>query len=184
MTTTRPELTSSLKVPPAPRWARIAAHAAALTPLPSAVWRVTLALGFSGSYTQAGLEELNLNVWGTLWVLTLSVLTEGAALLSLGLVQRWGEVVPRWVPAIGGRPVNPRVVTRAAWTGVVLLALFWTQMAFWWLVPHDDMTTTGTNVVGLLYLPTIAWAPLLAAVTVDYRRRHRAARWAARWAAR
>lgn len=163
-------------VPPVPRWARVAAHVAALTPLPSALWRIALALGFSGGYTSDGLEELNLNVWGTLGVLGLSVATEGAALLTLGLVQKWGEVVPGWVPVLGGRRVSARVVVPAAWAGVVVLALLWTQMAFWWQVPHDDMTTTGANVVGLLYLPMVAWAPLLGAVTVDYRRRHRAAR--------
>ncbi|WP_294567962.1 hypothetical protein [uncultured Arthrobacter sp.] len=35
------------------------------------------------------------------------------------------------------------------------------------------MTPTGADVVGLLYLPLVAWGPLLAAVTVSYARRHR-----------
>lgn len=33
----------------------------------------------------------------------------------------------------------------------------------------------GHTVVGFLYLPLVAWAPLLAAVTFDYYRRHRPA---------
>lgn len=41
------------------------------------------------------------------------------------------------------------------------------------------MTRTGVTVVGILYLPLVAWGPLLAAVTVSYARRHRAARAAA-----
>jgi hypothetical protein len=43
-----------LAAPPAPRWARVAAHAAALTPLPSALWRLSLILGFSGGLTSRG----------------------------------------------------------------------------------------------------------------------------------
>ena len=32
----------------------------------------------------------------------------GGALLTLGLVQRWGEVYPRWIPYLRGKPVRPR----------------------------------------------------------------------------
>ncbi|UMG94269.1 hypothetical protein [Nocardioides sp. TF02-7] len=168
VTTSRPRPAAgpvARPAPPAPRWARTAAHVAALTPLPSALWRVALALGFSAGYTEAGLEELDLDLVGTLWLLGLSAVTEGAALLTLVLVRPWREGMPRRVP--------PRWVVRAGWAGVVVLALLWTQLAFWWHVPHDDLTPTGTTVVGLLYLPMVAWAPLLAAVTIDYRRRHR-----------
>ncbi|CAA9246541.1 MAG: hypothetical protein AVDCRST_MAG83-1928 [uncultured Arthrobacter sp.] len=44
---------------PPPRWARLAAHAAALTPLPSAPWRLALVLGFSGGFTEQGLTDLD-----------------------------------------------------------------------------------------------------------------------------
>ncbi len=36
------------------------------------------------------------------YVLTLSVLSEVIALLAIGLVRGWGEVVPRWIPFLGG----------------------------------------------------------------------------------
>ncbi|MCF2434810.1 hypothetical protein LV779_08895 [Streptomyces thinghirensis] len=32
-------------------------------------------------------------------------MSEALALLTLGLVRPWGEVVPRRVPLLGGRPV-------------------------------------------------------------------------------
>lgn len=36
------------------------------------------------------------------------------AVLTLGLVQRWGEVWPRWVPVLRGRPIPPRGPAYAA----------------------------------------------------------------------
>lgn len=102
-----------------PRWARTAAHAAALTPLPSALWRIALVFGFSAGYTEQGLEGLNLSGWGWLYLVALSVVTEAVALLTLGLVQSWGEVVPHWVPLIGGRAVRPKPVVISAATILV-----------------------------------------------------------------
>lgn len=55
--------------------------------------------------------------------------------------------------------------------GIAILAVLWTPLLLWWNLPHDDMTDSGAFLVGLLYLPMVAWAPLLAALTVSYRRR-------------
>lgn len=118
---------------------------------------------------------LNIDGSGWIYLVALSVITEAAALLALGLVQPWGDAVPRWVPRIGGRPIPTRPVVWTASVGAVLLTLLWTQLLFWWAIPHPDMTATGANVVGLLYLPLVAWGPLLAAVTVSYSRRRRTA---------
>lgn len=45
----------------------------------------------------------------------------GAA-LTLGLVQRWGEVWPRWVPVLRGRPIPPRGPASAALAVAVPIA--------------------------------------------------------------
>ncbi|WP_156326108.1 hypothetical protein [Nonomuraea sp. SBT364] len=157
-----------------PRWAVWAAHAAALVALPSGLWRIGLVLGFPLGYTEQGLRELvGPGMAGPVHMVALSVLTEGAGLLTLGLVRSWGEVVPRWVPYAGGRVIPRRVVQAVAWTGVAVLTVLWTPFLFWWTVPHDDMTAAGHVAVGFLYLPLVAWAPLLAAVTLAYRRRTR-----------
>lgn len=161
------------RVHPAPTWARRAAHLAALTPLPSALWRLALAVGLPAGYTSEGLEAMDLGPAGIAWILLLVVGTEGAALLTLGLVQPWGEVVPRWVPRLGGSPIPAHWVTRVSWAGVAILTVLWTPLLFWWSFPHDELTTVGSHVVGVLYLPLVAWAPLLAAVTIDFQRRHR-----------
>ncbi|MFG2086222.1 MULTISPECIES: hypothetical protein [unclassified Spirillospora] len=158
----------------APRWAHRAAHAITLLALPSALWRLGLAMGFHLGYTDSGLQAVRPPGFsGPFYLIMLSVLTEGAALLALGLVQRWGEVIPRRVPFIGGRNIPPIAVLIPAWLGVAVLAFLWTPLLAWWAMPHDGMTPAGHTLVGFLYLPIAAWAPLLAALAVSYRRRRR-----------
>ena len=156
-----------------PRWAIVATHVAALTPVPSGLWRFTLAFGMLAGYTEQGYADLNMSGWGAPYVIVLSVGTECAAVLTLGLVRPWGEVVPRWIPVLGGRAVNARSATVAASLGAAILIVLWTPFIFWWQLPHDDMTPTGSMLVGILYVPMVLWAPLLIAVTVSYWRRHR-----------
>ncbi|MGI5166291.1 hypothetical protein ACQEU3_18235 [Spirillospora sp. CA-253888] len=147
---------------------------AALVALPSGLWRIGLALGFPLGYTDQGLRDLvGPTVWGPMYLIALSVLTEIAAVLTLGPVQRWGEVAPRRLPFIGGKAVPPRAVIMPAWLGVAALTVLWTPFLSWWTLPHHDMTDLGHTLVGFLYLPLVAWAPLLAAVTLSYQRRHR-----------
>ncbi|MCX5380098.1 hypothetical protein [Streptomyces sp. NBC_00091] len=161
-------------VPAAPRWAVRAAHITALLTLPTGVWRLFLAAGFLAGYTEAGYAAAGIPGWGRVYVVLLSVASELLALLTLGLVRPWGEVLPRWIPLVGGRRPAPGRVVAAAGVGAAVLTLVWTPFAFWWLVPHPDMTASGAALVGFLYLPLAAWGPLLGALTLSYRRRHRA----------
>ncbi|MFD0905512.1 hypothetical protein [Actinomadura sediminis] len=155
-----------------PTWQHRAAHAVTLLALPSCLWRIGLALGFPLGYTDEGHRIIcPPGLAGPVYLIGLSVATEIAALLTLGLVQRWGEVVPRWVPVIGGRTVPVPAVLIPAWIGVAALGALWTPFAFWWAMPHDDMTPAGHTLVGFLYLPLVAWAPILAVLAVSYRRR-------------
>ncbi|GAA0319299.1 hypothetical protein GCM10010302_68080 [Streptomyces polychromogenes] len=160
-------------VPAAPRWAVRAAHVIALLTLPTGIWRLFLAAGFTAGYTGAGYAAAGIPGWGRVYVVLLSVASELLALLTLGLVRPWGEVVPRWAPLAGGRRPAPRRVAAVAGAGAVALTLLWTPFAFWWLLPHGDMTARGSFLVGFLYLPLAAWGPLLGAVALDHRRRHR-----------
>ncbi|MCF3183410.1 hypothetical protein IPZ70_26215 [Streptomyces polychromogenes] len=160
-------------VPAAPRRAVRAARVTALLTLPSGIWRVSLAAGFLAGYTGAGYADAGIPGWGRVYVVALSAVSELLALLTLGLVRPWGEVVPRWVPWVGGRRPAPRVVAAVAGAGAVALTLLWTPFALWWLLPHEEMTARGALLVGFVYLPLVAWGPLLGAVTLSYRRRHR-----------
>jgi hypothetical protein len=135
-----------------------------------------LAFGFSLGYTDQALRaNFDAPGWGSLYLIGLSVLLEGLALLTLGLVKPWGDVPPRWIPFVGGKPVRPLAVVIAAGAGAALLSLIWIPAAvLWWFVDGDGaLTGTARVVVGLLYVPMAAWGPLLAAVAVSYHRRHR-----------
>ncbi|WP_141746805.1 hypothetical protein [Streptomyces agglomeratus] len=79
-------------LPDVPRWAVLAAYAVPLVTLPSGLWRIALVAGLpvASDPVRTG--------WGVLYVLTLTAVSEALALLTLGLVQPWGEVVPRWIP--------------------------------------------------------------------------------------
>ncbi|MFE3262422.1 hypothetical protein ACFXPS_44070 [Nocardia sp. NPDC059091] len=76
-----------------------AAHAAALVTLPSRIWRLLLAAGFTAGYTQNGYEAMGFTGWGGLYVVALSAIGELLALATLGLVRPWGQVLPRWIPS-------------------------------------------------------------------------------------
>ncbi|MBL1090764.1 hypothetical protein [Streptomyces siderophoricus] len=160
---------------PAPRWAVWAAHLTTLVVLPSGLWRILLVLGYPAGYSDAGFAGFE-TVGAKVWMLTLSVLCELGAFLTIGLVRPWGEVVPDWIPLIGGRRVRPLAAVVPAAFGAVALTLLWANVPWWWTYPHTDMTPAGNLVVGILYQPLVLWGPLLAAVTVSYYRRHRSPR--------
>ncbi|WP_345607240.1 hypothetical protein [Pseudonocardia adelaidensis] len=153
---------------PAPRWAVVAAHIVPLTTLPSGLWRVPLALGFP-----MGLVGLQIQWWEPPYFIALSLVTEGAALLTLGLVRPWGERVPRRVPLLGGRRVPPLAAVVPASAGAVALGLIWAY-AFrdFPELGNFHFAHGGWKVLMIAaYLPLLLWAPLLAAVTVAYYRR-------------
>ncbi|MEU8887727.1 hypothetical protein [Streptomyces sp. NPDC048442] len=159
-------------LPPPARWAVWVAHLMPLLVLPSGLWRLALALGLPAGYIEAGFESFR-SPLAQAWLVALTVLCEVAALLTLGLVSRWGEVLPRRVPFMGGRTVRPGFAVGAALTGAAVLAVLWTPFVAWWSMPHTDMTAAGHFWVGFVYLPLVLWAPLLVAVTLDHRRRTR-----------
>ncbi|OLZ72241.1 hypothetical protein AV521_10100 [Streptomyces sp. IMTB 2501] len=158
-----------------PRWTVRAAHLTTLLVLPSGLWRIALVLGYPAGYTATGFGPFE-TFGAKAWMLTLSVLCELAAFLTTGLVRPWGEVVPRWIPLLGGRRVRPPAAVVPAALGAAALTVIWADVPWWWTYPHEGMTPTGNLVVGLLYQPLVLWGPLTAAVTLSYYRRHRPAR--------
>lgn len=57
----------------------------------------------------------------SLVLIFVSVLQECLGLLSLGLVQRWGEELPGWIPWVGGRRFHPLVAVVPAALGAIAL---------------------------------------------------------------
>lgn len=157
---------------PVPRWANIAAHLTVLTTLPSSLWRIPIALGFSMGMLDDG-RPVHMHGWESLYVVGLSVVAEGAALLTLGLVRPWGERVPGWFPIIRGRSIPRMAVVVPAALGALALAAIW-GYAFRDFGSLDGIEYTHEAWRVLLvacYAPLILWAPLLAAVTWAYWRR-------------
>ncbi|MFH9350492.1 hypothetical protein [Kitasatospora sp. NPDC017646] len=164
-------------VSPAPRWAQLAAKAAALSTVPSGVWRIVFGfgvpLGFTGATAAA--YEAHQPGWGTVYCVALSALTEALAFLTLGLVRPWGLVAPRWIPLIGGRRVQPLAAIVPALLGSAILTVVGMEGLFGRWAHNLAEPDAPHGVAGLVmtaaYLPLVAWGPLLGAVTVDYARR-------------
>lgn len=121
------------------RWARIAAHLVPFTVLPSGIWRIAgvdfhVPLGHIPAAT--GMPSwLPVQVY----VVLLTIASELLAFTAIGLVARWGEVVPRWIPGLGGRRVPPAAAIVPAVIGATALSAMW----------------------------TVAWATSLAGVTIQ-----------------
>jgi hypothetical protein len=158
-----------------PRWAVALAHVVPLLTLPSALWRLPLALGFSNGLLEHGVPA-TMHRWEAVSVLILSALCEGAALLSLGLVRPWGERVPAWFPRLAGRRIAPRLVIVPFVLGTLALALIW-GYAFRDGAELGEVTYAAEGWRVLLvacYAPLVLWAPANAVLVIAYaRRRHR-----------
>lgn len=88
----------------AARWGRIAVYVSMVVPvlyaIPRFAWALGFPLGMSEEYLRGGQES-------GIWISGLFLATFGlvGAVLTLGLVQRWGEVFPRWMIGLAGRGV-------------------------------------------------------------------------------
>jgi hypothetical protein len=103
----------------------------------------------------------------------------GLALLTVGLIRPWGEVLPRWLPLLGGRRVPVAVAVGAATGGAVLVAVWlWIGLVMDLLGVQPTPLRpgpAGCSVPGWdvlrWYTPKLLWPPLLLAVTWHYLRR-------------
>lgn len=162
-----------LEVPPS---IRLAASAAALTLVPSGLWRIAIGLGWDSGFTDDVLAPESFPGTGTFYLIGLSLFAEALGLLTLGLVHRWGEEIPRWVPLLGGRRIPVLAAVIPASLGAALVTLVTFMGAFGWN-DADNMGAAGSPdgasywLMTACYAPLLAWGPLLAVVTVAYCRR-------------
>ncbi|WP_446665310.1 hypothetical protein [Flexivirga sp. B27] len=174
-----------------PQWAIVSAYLVHLAVLPSCIWRIAgmvfdvpvLEAETEGRHTGQG-PQLIPDSWTTVYVIGLSVISEGLAFLAFGLVCRWGEVFPRWVPRLRGRRVPIMGAVIPAAIGSTLLLVFpyamFMDLVLGRTVGGASNDTTGmvthgwqTVAFAVSYLPLVAWGPLLGALTVHYYRRRR-----------
>jgi hypothetical protein len=86
--------------PSAVRWGQLAVVVAVLSPLPYGIVRWALAFGIPLGFSEAAssLEERAI-------VFILGGMHIGGAILTLGLIRRWGEIFPRWCLFLSGKRI-------------------------------------------------------------------------------
>jgi hypothetical protein len=158
----------------AARWGRIAVYVSMVAPVFYALTRYAWALGFplgmSEEYLRSGQES------GT-WISGLFLANFGlvGAALMLGLVQRWGEVFPRWMIGLAGRRVPIALAVVPASIVSVLLVVGGITIWSAYAQMADAAAATGENiwiVVGPTFLFPV-WAVSLAVATLGYYYRRR-----------
>jgi hypothetical protein len=156
--------------PAAARWGRWATAVAVAVPLWYAVTRFAWALGIPLGITRHLLNELGeLRYAGAV----LGALAVAGAALTLGLVQRWGEVFPRWIPGLHGRrvPIGLAVVPGYLVSAVLASA----GLMFVRLALTGALSTTFADLADevevWLWVPEmlwLAWGAALATATRLY----------------
>jgi len=158
----------------AARWGRTAVVVGMAVPVIYALtryaWALGIPLGMSEAYLRRGQETGE-------WISGLFLATFGlvGAALMLGLVQRWGEVFPRWMLGLAGRrvPIAAAVVPAAIVSvllmvgGITILSSY-AQMAEAAAATGQDMVI----VVGPAMLFAV-WGAALAVATLGYYYRRR-----------
>ncbi|MFC4912836.1 hypothetical protein [Actinomadura gamaensis] len=156
-----------------PRWIEWAARIASLTALPSGLWRIALGVGVPVGFS-GHLADIYKPGWVlTPYVIVLTLVAEGLAMLTMGLVRPWGEVVPSWIPFLGGRRIAPLAAVVPASLGALAVTAITLVGAFSWTNPDtmgDPEAPHGLAgaIMTACYAPLLAWGPLLAIVTVAY----------------
>ncbi|KOU14106.1 hypothetical protein ADK52_37175 [Streptomyces sp. WM6372] len=155
---------------PVPPWASITAHAIPLLLLPQCLWRLPFAFGFEMGLDADGAMPSSL--WVSVpYVFGLSLITEGLALLSLGLVRGWGEVAPAWLPFIGGKRIAPFAAIIPASLGGLSATVFWAPVLLSWFGVGDaaGFSSGGWQILARLCIaPGMLWGPLVLVLTYAY----------------
>ncbi|PWB53365.1 MAG: hypothetical protein C3F13_09485 [Anaerolineales bacterium] len=158
----------------AARWGRIAVYVAMVAPIFYAVtryaWALGIPLGMTEAYLRLGQESGN-------WTAGLFLANFGlvGAVLMLGLVQRWGEVFPRWMPGLGGRRVPMALAVVPA--SIISVLLIVGGLGIWsgYAQMAEAVAATGQDlwiVVGPTFLFPV-WGAALAVATLGYYYRRR-----------
>jgi hypothetical protein len=158
----------------AARWGRIAVYVAMVVPVIYAATRYAWALGIPLGMSE---EHLHNGQQSGTWISGLFLANVGlvGAVLMLGLVQRWGEVFPRWMIGLAGRrvPIALAVVPASIISALltvtgIAISSGWAQMAVAAAANGEDM---WVFVGPILLFPV--WGAALAVATLgyDYRRR-------------
>lgn len=161
------------------RWGAIATIVAVICPIPYAVTRYMLLFGIPADGISRALIEQGEAQTPGIWIFGAGLATFGVlgAVLTLGLIQRWGERWPFWMPILRGRPINPLVAIIPA--GFVSLLWPGSSLMLVRVNLQKTMADSGAaspDIAHLLLSPMnlwIFWGFALAGATLAYWLRRR-----------
>ena len=135
------------------RWGRPAVAVAVVVPLLYAVTRIAWAMGVPLGIRPEMLDELGSGRWAGFGLALFAVV---GALLTWGLLARWGEVFWSWVPRFGGRPVP---VAMALVPGILVAAAVTSAgLSFWRMVVAGDLwAVPGATSDWAAWAPEMLW---------------------------
>jgi hypothetical protein len=149
------------------RWGFWATIVAVLCPMPYALLRMTWLLPNPIGFDAA---ELNAEPGIKLFGLGLGLIALMSGIVTLGLIRPWGEVWPRWVPFVAGRPVPIKAAVIPGAVAATLLLVSSASLAGMLWSPDASI---ARNVLYLLILPFPLWGASVGLATAAYYYRRR-----------
>jgi hypothetical protein len=146
----------------AARWGTVAVVVAVVCALPYGLLRLTWLTPWPYGFDAAELAATpELRLHGLL----LGLAALAGAVLTTGLVARWGEVWPQWVPVVRGRPVP---LAAAVVPGTLVAALFTVAG-----MPMTVLALGSGDLWGMVVFPFVVWGPALGIAVLGYVLRRR-----------
>ncbi|WP_245627517.1 hypothetical protein [Actinomadura oligospora] len=149
--------------------------------LPACLWRLPFAVHFDMGQDLKGVGMPT--YWLSIpYVLGLSVMSELIAFLCIGLVRRWGEVAPGWIPFIGGRRVRPLAAFVPALLGGMILTVLFVgvpigdgqDLTLYGVVDSQPYDNAWWKALALICTrPLGLWGPAVIVLAVAYYLRRR-----------
>ncbi|MBU7319950.1 hypothetical protein [Paenibacillus oleatilyticus] len=148
-------------------WGRWAVYVAFILPFGYAGMRWAWAFGIPLGIDRELLQELHTN---GLWLAGagLATVAAGGSVLTLGLIQRWGEIFPRWTLGLSGKRVPPALaIVPASFITVVVMTGGLTVIRMNWSAFLSGAFITNP----MMWWPV--WGISLGAATLAYYYRRR-----------
>lgn len=152
---------------PVPRWTRRAAYVAVALPVvgwavPHTLWVLGVPFGMSEEKLADAQRDLS-----TPSGVAIALVPPVFGLLVLGLVQRWGQQFPGWVPKLGRRAVPRMLAVIPAGTVAITLVAYGTLSAAVFVTSPGTDLRESWAVAGTL-LVFLGWGVALGVTTVGY----------------